>query len=187
MLEDIDVTQCQFHSERTEGCYCFNTKEECYAINPGEHNRCDVKNCYFKMYIREVKERKLAVETMLYFRQALDNMFEIARRKAKVDKVDLDNLNYCHHMIEHYFITISKMEHAVDEIMTNAHGERCNYYREHHIKHLVDKEMLKQEEKLNKLKKKLIKARDSMPFYNSYLQEAIEILCNKEDEEEDNE
>ena len=44
IVDDVDVSDCEFFNAKYEGCHCFNTKEAVYAIDPNDQNRCKGTN-----------------------------------------------------------------------------------------------------------------------------------------------
>ena len=54
IVDGVDVSNCEFFNAKYEGCHCYNTKNECYAINPNEHHSCEGTNCYYKKYRKEM-------------------------------------------------------------------------------------------------------------------------------------
>ena len=52
IVDGVDVSDCEFFNAKYEGCHCYNTKRECYAINPNEHHSCEGTNCCYKKYKR---------------------------------------------------------------------------------------------------------------------------------------
>lgn len=48
IVDGVDVSDCEFFNAKYEGCHCYNTKRECYAINPNEHHSCEGVNCCYK-------------------------------------------------------------------------------------------------------------------------------------------
>ena len=55
IVDGVDVSNCEFFNAKYEGCHCYNTKNECYAINPNEHHSCEGTNCYYKKYRKEMR------------------------------------------------------------------------------------------------------------------------------------
>lgn len=56
IIDGIDVSECEYFNPKYEGCHCYNTKEECYAINPNEHKSCKGVNCDYKQLKRKEQE-----------------------------------------------------------------------------------------------------------------------------------
>ena len=65
MIDGINVINCEYFNSKYEGCHCYNTKQECYAINPDEHTSCKGVNCHYKQLKR--KEQKLERITNMLF------------------------------------------------------------------------------------------------------------------------
>ena len=54
IVDGVDVSDCKFFNAKYKGCHCYNTKKECYAINPNEHHSCEGTNCCYKKYKKEM-------------------------------------------------------------------------------------------------------------------------------------
>ena len=59
IVDGVDVSDCEFFNAKYEGCHCYNTKRECYAINPNEHHSCEGNNCCYKKYKRILSKGSL--------------------------------------------------------------------------------------------------------------------------------
>lgn len=59
IVDDVDVSNCEFFNAKYEGCHCYNTKRECYAINPNEHHSCEGVNCNYKKLKRILSKGSL--------------------------------------------------------------------------------------------------------------------------------
>ena len=59
IVDDVDVSDCEFFNAKYEGCHCFNTKEAVYAIDPNDQNRCKGTNCYYKKLKRILSKGSL--------------------------------------------------------------------------------------------------------------------------------
>ena len=59
IVDDVDVSDCEFFNAKYEGCHCFNTKEAVYAIDPNDQNRCKGTNCCYKKLKRILSKGSL--------------------------------------------------------------------------------------------------------------------------------
>lgn len=59
IVDGVDVSNCEFFNAKYEGCHCYNTKRECYAINPNEHHSCEGNNCNYKKLKRILSKGSL--------------------------------------------------------------------------------------------------------------------------------
>lgn len=58
IIDGINVINCEYFNSKYEGCHCYNTKQECYAITPNEHTSCKGVNCHYKQLKRKEQEIK---------------------------------------------------------------------------------------------------------------------------------
>ncbi len=72
IIDGVDVSECEYFNPKYESCHCYNTKEECYAINPNENHSCKGVNCCFKR-LKRAEQKLERIEDRV---QDLDNYSE---------------------------------------------------------------------------------------------------------------
>lgn len=87
IIDGVDVSKCEYFNAKYEGCHCYNTKEEYYAINPNEHHSCKGVNCYYKKDKDRIDKYKQALDEI----EEYINSFPDFVKEA--DKIILDIIN----------------------------------------------------------------------------------------------
>ena len=83
IIDGVDVINCEYFNSKYEGCHCYNTKQECYAINPNKHTSCKGINCYYKQLQREKQNSQEAMDASIREFNRAEELKTLLKRKEQ--------------------------------------------------------------------------------------------------------